>query len=64
VGVRAHALLELAGRPRRRETRAAGFEKIDFLNVVLGLLSVVINSNEVERGQVAQIMMKIGLKGP
>ena len=34
VGVRAHALLELAGRPRRRETRAAGFEKIDFLNVV------------------------------
>jgi hypothetical protein len=41
----------------------AGFQKVDFSNVVFRTLSVLIHSNEVGKGQIAQNMMKIGLKG-
>ena len=40
-----------------------GSKRSIFQTSFLGLLSVLIHSNEVGKGQIAQNMMKIGLKG-
>ena len=41
-----------------------GSKRSIFQTSFLGLLRVPIHSNEVAKGQIAQNMMKIGLKGP
>ena len=41
-----------------------GSKRSIFQTSFLGLLSVPIHSNEPAKGQIAQNMMKIGLKGP
>ena len=40
------------------------FQKFFFPTSFLGLLSSLSHSNEVVKGQIAQSIMKIGLKGP
>ena len=47
---------DILGRP--------GSKRSIFQTSFLRLLSVVIHSNEVAKGQIAQNMMKIGLVGP
>ena len=41
-----------------------GSKRSIFQTSFLGLLSVVIHSNEVAKGQIALNIIKIGLKGP